>query len=939
MKAPILVSLATLALVLSGTPPLRAALKNVPAAHISTPYAVLGHRMGENRYVPSYTDLVRYWRVLAAQSDRIRLIDIGQTTEGRHQIVAVVSSAKNLAQLDHYRNISARLGAAKGIDAAQAHALAATGKAVVWVDGGLHSSEVEAQTALIQQVYDIVSSDDAEAKRIRDNVITLFAPDNPDGMELVANWYMRFKDPAKREPDLTTLPVLYHPYIGHDNNRDFYMADMVETQNITRVLFHDWRPQIIMNQHQTGPAGTVVFMPPFRDPFNYHYDPLVITSLEEVGATLESRLVSEGKGGGTTRSGAGYDTWYNGNLRTASYFHNAIGVLIEIIGQPVPIKIPFVPERQIASNDQPLPIAPQQHWTMAQSVAYSLSINRALLSYAAKNREKLLFNFWRMGADGIEAGERDNWTITPDRIAAAHAAAAAAGEKPVPTRSSGWSEINESYYQKILHAPSARDARAYIIPVDQHDFPTAVNFLNALIKLGVTVDRATAPFTANGETWPAGTYVVRTAQAYRPHILDMFEPQKYPPNFSYPGGPPIPPADASGYTPAFQMGVKFARVLDALHAQTTPVDHLIKPDAGRIVGNGQGGWLVSHRTNNVFHLENWLSKAGIPFFWLSDPTAVAGKPAEDGALWIPAHDGAATIVQRAVTEFGMSAEAVDHAPQGQKIAMRKPRVALVDLYGGLLPTGWLRWIFDQYELPYTVVYPQQLDKGDLRSKFDVIIVPDAAIPNDRSSGEGGMFRGRFDNPQPKPADIPTRYRPMLGMITADKTLPQLRQFVEQGGTLLGMGSSTSGLIKSLDLPVDNPLTTNVDGKVTPLPRTQFYVPGALLTATADTTAPLAYGLSDKVDLFFDSSPVFRLTHPVAGSRVPLRFTGDHLLHSGWALHPEHLEGASAVLDLPIGRGRVFLFGPEVALRAQTQDAFKLLFNAIYYGAATAPEGQ
>lgn len=911
------------------------ALPSTPAiAQVSTPRQVLGHVMGEDRYVPSYSDMVRYWRVLEQQSNRIRLIDIGATTEGRRQIVAVVSSPANLAKLEEYRLTSERLGRATGIDEATARSMAAGGKAVVWVDGGLHASEIEAQTALIQQVFDLVSSDDPEATRIRDNVVTLFAPDNPDGMELVANWYMRIKDPAKREPDLGSLPKLYHPYVGHDNNRDFYMAEMPETQNITRVLYREWRPQIILNQHQTGPAGTVLFIPPFRDPFNYHYEPLVITSLEEVGSTIASRLVSENKGGGTTRGGAHYDTWYNGNLRTSAYFHNAVGILIEIIGKPVPEQIPFVPERQIAKNDQPLPIRPQL-WSMRQSVDYSLSINRGLLNYAAANREKLLFDIWRMGANGIEKGQRDSWTVTPDRIEAAHAASAATGAKPVRTRTTGTSEIGTGFYEKVLLDPAARDARAYIIPPDQRDFPTAVHFLNALMKLGVEVERADAPFMANGQQWPAGSYVVRTAQAYRAHVVDMFEPQHYPNNFQYPGGPPIPPADASGYTPAFQMGVRFERALDALDAPTKAVSGPLAVDPGRITGKGRAGWLVSHSANNVFVLSNRLAKAGQAQSWIKAPTSVAGSVAEPGALWIPFSPVAATLVGQATHELGLSAEAVQTAPTGERIVLRRPRIAMVDLYGGLHPTGWLRWILDQYEFPYTIVYPQRLDRGALKRDFDVLIVPDAAIPNDRSSGEGGMFRGRFDNAQPNPASIPAQYRSWLGSISTNKTLPQLRRFVEEGGSILGMGSSSAGLISGLGLPVADALTEEKAGKRQPIPRTDFYVPGALVTATTDRTQPLAYGLPEKVDLFFDSSPVFRALEP-ASVGVPARFAGTNLLHSGWGWHQERLDGAAAVLDVPSGRGHVFLFGPEIALRAQTQGAFKLLFNALYYGAASAP---
>ncbi|HZV09740.1 MAG TPA: M14 family metallopeptidase, partial [Novosphingobium sp.] len=398
-----------------------------------------------------------------------------------------------------------------------ARQLAGEGRALVWVDGGLHAAEVEAQTALIQQSYDLVAAEDAEARRIRDQVITLLVPDNPDGQQFVADWYMRIADPDKREPDLTSLPRLYHPYIGHDNNRDFYMAEMVETRNMADVLYKSWRPQIIFNQHQTGPSGTVVFLPPFRDPFNYHYEPLVISSLDEVGAALQSRLLAEGKPGATTRSGAHYDTWYNGNLRTSAYFHNAIGLLVEIIGSPVPERIPFVPERQVPGNDLPAPVAPQM-WTMAQSIAYSVSLERAVLAYAAGNREKLLYNRWQMGADAIARGNTDQWTISTDRIAAAHAAAAAAGEAPRPTRTTGSSEIGKAYYDSVLHDPAQRDPRAFIVPVAQHDFPTAARFLTALTRLGVDVRRARAPFQAAGRSWPAGTYIVPAAQAYRAHV-------------------------------------------------------------------------------------------------------------------------------------------------------------------------------------------------------------------------------------------------------------------------------------------------------------------------------------------------------------------------------------------------------------------------------------
>ncbi|KGB55972.1 Zinc carboxypeptidase [Sphingopyxis sp. LC81] len=902
------------------------------AGPVPTPKEVLGHDMGEDRYVASYSETAIYWKRLAEVSDRIKLVDIGPTVEKRRQLMAIVSSPENLALLDKYKDISERLGRAEGLTDEQARALAAEGKAVIWVDGGIHASETLTHSAIIQQVYDLVNSDDAEAKRIRDNVIILFVANNPDGQELVANWYMRIKDPAKREAGFESLPKLYHAYVGHDNNRDFYMAEMPETQNITRVLFRDWRPQVVLNQHQTGPAGTVVFIPPFRDPFNFNFDPLVMTSLEEVGAAMQSRLLAEGKRGGTSRDGAHYDTWYNGNLRSISYFHNAIGILTETIGKPVPIDIELVPERQLPGNNQPAPIAPQK-WHIGQSLEYSMTINRAVLSYAAANREKLLFNIYRMGANSIARGSEDSWTMTPTRVAEMHTASAATGAKPVATRTRGSSSIEPRFYEAVMRNPANRDARAYVIDPGQRDYPTAVRFLNALIKLGVDVDRASAPFSANGRKYPAGTYFVRTAQAYRPHILDMFEPQDYPENFEYPGGPPIPPADATGYTPAIQMGIGFDRVLDPLDVSSERVSTLLSNSPGRIVGEGKAGYLVGHGANNSFILSNRLLKVGQPVSWLSQPVSVAGSVAEPGALWVPASPAATRIVESAASELGLDVERVSAAPAGERTSMRRPRVALVDVYGGLMPTGWMRWIFDQHEFPFTIVYPQQLDAGKLRKDFDVVILPHAAfqLQTARASGDG-MFRGRGDDKQPKPEDIPAEYRGWLGTVSAEKTIPALRAFVDAGGSLIAMGGSAQAVAQAMGLPVEDAVAEAVDGKSARPPRSKFYVPGALVEASVDPASPLTYGLSGKVDLFFDDSPVWKLKPGAAGVQVPVRFAGVPKLRSGWAHGLERLDGAAAIVEVDRGKGRIVLFGPEVALRAQTHGAFKLLFNAIYLGA-------
>ena len=273
------------------------------------------------------------------------------------------------------------------------------------------------------------------------------------------------------------------------------MSTQAETINMNRVLYEEWFPQIVYDHHQTGPAGTVMFAPPFRGPFNYVYDPLIPASIDLLGAAMHARFAAEGKAGVTTRTGSTYSTWWNGGLRTTAYFHNQIGLLTETIGNPTPVEIPYVPERQLPSVDLPFPIAPQR-WHFRESIEYSMSANRAVLDLASRSREMLLFNMYRMGKNAIERGSRDSWTPRPHQP---------------PGR---------------VPDPKLRDPRGYIMPADQPDFPTATKFVNALLKAGITVHRATAAFAVTGTRYPAGSYVVKTAQAFRPHVLDMFRSEE-----------------------------------------------------------------------------------------------------------------------------------------------------------------------------------------------------------------------------------------------------------------------------------------------------------------------------------------------------------------------------------------------------------------------------
>ncbi|HEY0037055.1 MAG TPA: M14 metallopeptidase family protein, partial [Longimicrobium sp.] len=499
---------------------------------VTSPREQFGHDIGADYVLPNYRQLVEYWQKLDAQSDRMRLVDMGKTAEGRTEYMAIVSSPANLRALEQHRGTVRRLALARGVDSTEARRLARTGKAVVWIDGGLHASEVLGAQQLMETLYQLVSRNDAETTRILDDVIVLFVHANPDGMDLVSDWYTRNPNPQQRST--ANLPRLYQKYIGHDNNRDFYASTQPETENMNRVMYHQWFPQIVYNHHQTGPTGTVMFAPPFRDPFNYVYDPLVVTELDMVGAAMNSRFIAENKPGVTTRTGSNYSTWWNGGLRTTAYFHNMVGLLTETIGNPTPMNIPFVANRQLPSGDLISPVAPQL-WHFRRSIDYSVTANYAVLDLASRYRETLLMNQWRMGANAIERGTRDTWTPYPRRIAEVRDSMRAArrgGRTDVDPVMAAGGQFGDApnpqesqRYLAMLRRPDWRDPRGYVIPANQADFPTATKFVNALLENGVEVHRATAAFSVAGKQYPAGSYVVMTAQPFRPHVLDMFEPQ------------------------------------------------------------------------------------------------------------------------------------------------------------------------------------------------------------------------------------------------------------------------------------------------------------------------------------------------------------------------------------------------------------------------------
>jgi hypothetical protein len=896
------------------------------AGRVTTPLQEFGHNFGDDYFLANYKQIAAYWRKLDAESDRMTVESIGKTAEGRDQLMAIVTSPENHKNLARYKDISRRLALAEGLTEEQARALAKEGKAVVWIDGGLHANETLGAQQLGEMVYQMVSRTDDETMRLLDDVIILFVHANPDGNDLVADWYMRMPDPKERSSG--GLPRLYQKYIGHDNNRDFFASTQPESENMNRVLYREWYPQILYNHHQSGPAGTILWSPPLRDPFNYNQDPLLVLGIQTIGLALHTRLAAEGKPGATMRSGGPYDGWWNGGIRNTAAFHNTIAILTEMIGNPTPMRVPLVMNRQVPSSDLTFPVPPQA-WRFRQSVEYSIACNRGVLDIASRMKENFLYNRFVMGRNSIERGSRDTWTVRPHRYAAIQEEVSrTSGGAPAAAAGGGrggggaGSAAADAALWAALHTPEDRDPRAYIIPSSQPDFVTATRFVNALLETGITVHRATRDFAAGGRSYPPGSYVIFTAQAFRPHVIDMFEPQDHPDNFAYPGAPPTQPYDNAGWTLAFQMGIEFDRMLEAFTGPFEPIpDWNLQPSPGTLPASA-ALVAMSPVQLDAFAAANQL---------LAAKEAVYRLP--DGQFLIAVRASTRAILQKIATDRGVNFSVPSGTVRVPATALTRPRVGLWDQYGGSMLAGWTRWILEQFDFTFDRVFAPALDAGNLNARYDTLVFVEGGIPAGATgrgggTGAGGRAGGAGGGGGAAiPPNLPAEYKDQIGSVTIDRTLPIIRQFIEHGGTVIAMGDSATNLAAYLNLPIENHLIENGAR----IPSTKFYAPGSVLRARVDTSSPIAAGMKTYTDFFFDNSPVWKLGPDASakGVKALAWFDSKTPLRSGWAWGQHYLENGVIAAEATVGKGRVLLFGAEILQRAQPHPTFKLLFNGIY----------
>ncbi len=661
---------------------------------VPTPESVLGHRPGDDFYLASYDESQAYFRKLAASSDRIKLIPVGKTTRGLDWEIALISSPENLAQLDHYKEISRKLADGRSLTDETARALAREGKAIVHIDGGLHSTEVAGAQQSITLAYKLVSSQgDAEVNAILHNVILMLWPTlNPDGQNQVVAWYRKNVGTTF---EVSPLPDLYQEYVGHDNNRDGYMNNMVESQDVTRAEL-EWDPVIFYCHHQTAPFPTRIFIPPFVEPISSNIHPLMGRWLSVIGTDIAAYLDAHDMPGAVNR--VGFDNWYPGFLDYTHIFRNSIAFFTETAlyryATPRFYTVDEFPADQRALRSGVFYSSPWKGgwWRLGDAVRYMQGASMAVLDTAAKYREELLFNRYQAARDNVARFRK---------------------EPPY----------------------------AYIVPLEQRDLPEAATLVEKLMINGIEVHQSVQPWHANGREYPAGTWVVLMDQPFSALVKELFEPQQYPDLRETPASPPKLPYDVTGWTLPMQMGVQVAPVLEPVtesqRAALKRIEQFTAP-AGRLEGNG-GVFVLSHKPNASFQVVNEVLASGGHVSFAGKETETADG-AEPGAIVVTGLDRAR--MQKIAHDRSLTVRAVAAAP-ADTIEVKKPRVGLYRSWVPMIDEGWSRWMLEAYGFNPVTLRNGDIQAGGLKSRYDAIILPDAGPETIRNGFGQGTIRGEY----------------------------------------------------------------------------------------------------------------------------------------------------------------------------------------------------
>ncbi len=834
-----------------------------------SPEAFFGFRMGSDRQLATWDQIQRYFDRVAATSNRVLVTALGPTTEGRTMVAAIVSAPENLARLAEIKAANRKLADPRGVGPEEATRLASTQPAIVVIGASIHATEIGATQAAPELLYRLATAADPRTLEVLQRVVLVLIPSlNPDGHVLVVDWYDRQKGkPWEGGP----MPWLYHKYAGHDLNRDAFMQNMAENRALANAFYREWHPHVFLTQHQMGSRGPRFFVPPNYDPIDRNYDPLIWRTAGLLGHAIALRLEEEGHSG--VVQNAIYDYYWPGYEDSAPLGHNTVCLLVEAasvrIATPVTVEIGELrgsprglPEYRAQINF-PNPW-PGGTWRLRDIVEYELSAAWGLLDAVSHYRQEIVGNFYAMGRRAIQAGERG---------------------RPF----------------------------AYVIPPDQRDPVAARKLVDLLTQGAIEVHRAATPFTADGRTYAAGSQIVLMAQPFRAYAKTLLERQDYP-GRRVPGAPTERPYDVAAWTLPYQMGVTVDTVDFPFDLPRLTLAESGTITQGQIDGDPTARtWLVTAPGTTGTLAINRLLAAGLDASWLTGAAGAMGTNYPAGSLIVRGADR--TAIERIVPPLGLQATGIRQEPTGTA-PLRQARVAVYKPWFDNTDEGWTRWILEQYEFPFSTITDQDIRKGDLHARFDVVVLSDIAPER--------LLEG------PAQGTVPPEYTGGLG----EAGSRNLRRFVESGGTLLALDESTQFAVDLFHLPVRDVAREDSD----------VFAPGSILRIELDSSNPLAYGMAPTAGAFFSSSKAWELLPsetsghggPSASTRAVAyaHYADRNVLMSGWLEGEQTIAGRAAAVEVRVGRGRTVLLGFRAQHRAQSLGTFRLLFNALYMSTGT-----
>jgi hypothetical protein len=844
------------------------------------PDKFLGHKVGEDRKLADYTQIKAYFEKLAQESPKIKLFTIGESVLKKPMIMAAISTPENLAKLDRWREITHKLRDPRTTPVDEARKLAKEGKAIVLITCSLHATEIGASQMSMELAYDLVTGRTFfDSGKILSDVVVLLVPThNPDGNQMVVDWYRKYVG-TKYEGG--SMPWLYHHYAGHDNNRDWYMFNLPETRAVTKVLYHDWLPQIHIDEHQQGSNGARLFIPPFMDPPLPNIQPMVWRGVNLVGTEMAYDLQKQGLSG--IVNGRSYTAWWIGACDDTSWLHNVMGILSEAasvrMATPISIEPSEIPTSFYDKRMDFVDPWPGGWWRLRDIVDYELVLSKSMIKTAGLHKEDLLFNFYQMYKNSIEKVDR-----------------------------------GQPY--------------AFVIPARQRDYPTMLKMLEVLKMGGVEIHQAKADFVAGGRFYNAGSFVVKMAQPYKTFAWALLEKQKYPDMRQYPGGPPQPPYDNAAWTLPLQMGVACDEVEEAFEAKLEKIDNVPYPKAP--AKQGQGAYVVlNSQVNASYAVAFALLKDKAEMWRTSTKVSAKGFEIPAGSFIVKNTLEVKKALPALLDKHHLAVLDFDDVAAMPKAPLKSPRIGLFQSWRGNMDEGWTRYVFDDMGIPFKTLHNEDIKgtkdkKVDLRADYDVIVFADERANTIKGTRPGATpGAGGAESPMARmfrQGSMPPEYEGGIGQEGVDA----LKAFVEKGGMVVALNGASDFAISEFGAPARNAIS-GVD-------RTKFFCPTSILRILVDNETPIGYGMPKEAAAMFVNSLAFDTFSPPYDwdRKVVATYPEDGVLLSGWLLGEEYLTRKAAVVDTKYKEGRIILIGIRCQNRAQSHGTYKFLLNALLY---------